>query len=859
VTFLFTDVEGSTRLLQLLGHRYADVVTGMYTVVRRELAAAHGIEVGTAGDAFFAVFSQPRQAVIAALGILRGMARISWPEDLEVRVRIGIHTGEGLRGGDDYIGLDVHRAARIAHAAHGGQVLLSAETWHACQGHFTGRDLGFHRLKDLDRPERLFQLVASGLPTSFPPVRSLGAWTNLPAETSSLIGRQAELAAVRTVQERARLLTLTGPGGVGKTRLALRLARDALDRYDGGVYFVSLASVSEPWAVPAAIAQAIGLKEDAGRGLRQVLTDHLSQGRSLLVLDNFEHLVKAAPLVEDLLAATPQLSVVVTSRAPLHLPGEYQFRVPPLPVRASGGDGAALPEAVQLFHERAEALQSANAAELGPAVVEQICQRLDGLPLAIELAARWVKVLAPAEILTRLHRPFDLLGHGGAGVPVRQQTLRAAIGWSYGLLTAREQRVFRGLSVFRGGWFLSDAVAVCEVDDEATLLDIMYALIDKSLIDVTVDIDVGRRFGVLETIREYAAEKLEESGDAVLSSERHAQHMLDVARTIGPQLSTLAQPQGLALADIQRDNIAAALRWAALHDRADTGLKTAGALWRYWHLRSRVSEGRAFFDELLNLPSAAQPTSWRAEGLHGLAGLAYWQEDIDTARACYEEELTICLDLGVAAGIAAARYGLAFVAIIDGDTHRARRLYEQVRALCDALGDERGAADALHGLGLTAQSEGDYEDAVLILTEAISSYRAIGDRFGLTNALTLLGRVNRLRGQPSDAKKLLRDAIRDYEQVGNLSGLAWALRELSAIALTQDSPEGLPRAVRLAGSAQALETLAGGHVPLAIATIPDPLRSARDEFAEVELRAAWDDGAAMTVDEAVALAFQPDA
>ncbi len=853
VTFLFTDLEGSTRLLQFLGPRYEEVIAGMYAVIRRELAAAGGIEVSTHGDAFFVVFTDPVQAVSAALAIHRGLGEVAWPEGVEVRVRAGVHTGEGLPRGDYYVGLDVHRAARIAAAAHGGQVLLSAETLRWCESAFSVRDLGFHRLKDLDRPERLYQLLAPGLVESSPPVRSLIGQGNIPADTSQLVGRYAELRAARTQLTRARLLTMTGPGGIGKTRLALRLAREVLDDYAGSVVFVSLASVTDVRAVPSAVAQALGLKEDAAGGSRQVLLDYFAERRSLLILDNFEHLLGAAPVVEELLAAAPQLSVLVTSRSLLHVPGEHQFRVPPLRVANGGGDGASS-EAAQLFCDRADALEPGVFSEPGPEVVERICRRLDGLPLAIELAARWVKVLTPSEILGRLDQRLDLLGRQDEGTLARQQTLRAAIDWSYRLLTPSEGEVFRALSVFRGGWSLDGAASVCGVENESDLLDAMRALIDKSLVEASEGVQVGRRFTMLETLREYAAERLEAAGDAELYAARHAQHMLAVAEAASTELMGEAQPQCLALLDIERDNIAIAIHWASRNDRADVGLAIASALWRYWHLRSRLSEGRAFFDELFGLPSATAPTRWRADGLCGLAGLAYWQQDVETTRTSYQEAVTIYTRLDDTRGIAAAKYGLAFVTLIDNDAAKARHLFEQSRVAYEAIGDHRGVVDAMHGLGVTAYRAGDQELAARLVADSIAAYQTLGDRFGASNAVTLLGRVQRLRGRLDEADALLRTAVGDYERVGNLSGLVWALRELAAIAVTRGNPL---RAVQLEGAARSLELVLGGGVNRALADWPDPVEIARGCLDDAQVQAALHAGAAMDVDQAAALALLP--
>ncbi|HEV2917810.1 MAG TPA: adenylate/guanylate cyclase domain-containing protein, partial [Actinomycetota bacterium] len=548
VTFLFTDVEGSTRLLQTLGDGYAAVHDEHAAIIRRAVAGGGGVEVSTHGDAFFVAFASPAGAVRAAVAAQRGLAAHDWSPGPAVRVRIGVHTGEGTLGGDDYVGIDVHRAARIADAAHGGQVIVSDATRglveHALPAGVSLRDLGPHRLRGIADPERLHQLVVEGLRADFPPPRTLDARpNNLPPQLTSFVGREEEIAEVERLLDRTRLLTLTGPGGSGKSRLALRVAAELLTRFQDGSFFVDLSPVTDPDLVPAAVAKALGVPEAAGRPVLEEVKEHLRHRELLQVVDNFEQVAEAGQVIEELLVAAPRLRTMVTSRVVLSLPGEQEYEVPPLHVP----DAARLPrdpadlgavEAVRLFCERALAASPRFAlTEQNAPVVAEICARLDGLPLAIELAATRTKVLTPAEILSRLERRLSVLTSSSRSLPERQRTLRAAIAWSYDLLDPVERRLFARLSVFTGGWTFESVEAVC--DPEALgvdALDGLTSLVDKSLVRRVESPGRPRRFAMLETIREFGREQLEACGDLTPVLRRHAEHFLDLAVEAEPHL-----------------------------------------------------------------------------------------------------------------------------------------------------------------------------------------------------------------------------------------------------------------------------------------------------------------------------------
>ncbi|MFN2590349.1 MAG: adenylate/guanylate cyclase domain-containing protein, partial [Actinomycetota bacterium] len=523
VTFLFTDIQGSTNLARALGERWEGVLDAHHGILRAAIERHDGLVIRTEGDAFFAVFSSAVDAVAATAAAQRGLAGHEWPPDGAVRVRMGLHTGEGrLDRQGEYIGLDVHRAARVAAAGHGGQVLLSNATRAVVSGRtpddISLRDLGPHRLKDFDEPEPIYQVEIEGLPADFPPLKTLDIPTNLPAELTSFVGRDRELAEVTRLLDDGRLVTLVGPGGTGKTRLALRVGSEVVDRFPDGVFFVELASIIDPELVPSVIAAAVGTGEHGPRPVMDVLASELRVRTSLLLLDNFEQIVQAAPVVSTLLGAAPNVRFVVTSRSALRVQGERVFPVPPLEIRNGHGSGVDLlrSEAIALFADRAAAVDpSFRVDEDNASVVAEICRRLDGLPLAIELAASRLRLLAPAALLERLDRALPLLASRSRDLPERQRTLRGAIEWSHDLLTPSLQTLFRRICVFAGGFTIEAAGAVGDPDGELDedVLDALEGLYDTSLVRRVPKVDEVR-FDTLQTVREFGLERLEASGEA---------------------------------------------------------------------------------------------------------------------------------------------------------------------------------------------------------------------------------------------------------------------------------------------------------------------------------------------------------
>jgi predicted ATPase/class 3 adenylate cyclase len=845
VTFLFTDIEGSTGLLQALGDRYPAVLDEHAAIIRRAVAGGGGVEVSTHGDAVFAVFRSPAGAVSAAVAAQRELAAHDWPPGQPVRVRMGVHTGEGALGGDDYAGIDVHRAARIADAAHGGQVLVSEATCglvrHALPGGTALRDLGGHRLRGIDDPERLHQLVVEGLPGDFPPPRTLEARpSNLPLQLTSFVGREGEIAEVERLLGQTRLLTLTGPGGSGKSRLALQVAADLLPRFEDGSCFVDLAPVTDPALVPAAVAKALGVPEAPMRPILDELKDHLRHRELLGVVDNFEQVAEAGPVLEELLTAAPRLRAMVTSRVVLSLRGEQEYAVPAL--------GAV--EAVRLFTERALAASPrfALTSENAP-VVEEITARLDGLPLAIELAATRVKVLTPTEILSRLRRRLALLTSGSRSLPERQRTLRAAIAWSYDLLDPVERRLFGRLSAFTDGWTFAAAEEVCDPDGLGLdALDGLTSLVDKSLVRRTEPPGQAARFSMLETIREFGLERLEAGGDLDPVRRRHADHYLRLAAEAEPHLTGDDQGAWLDRCDTEHANIRAALRWAIDGGDAERAQAAAAALWRFWQQRGHLAEGRRLLDEVLAMPAGQAPTAARARALAGAGGIAWWS-DQSASRRFYDEALAIARELGDPAGLAEALYNEAFVVAAEDDLDAAVGLLQESLELFRRVGDEHGAARALVMLVVPDAMAGEWERVVARIEEPVAIWRRLGDRLNLAFGLVWLAFAAGRAGRPDDARATALEALELFREADNPTGVALAFLDL-AFLLTWEGRHG--DAVAMAAVAQHQREAAGGGPTPGFGGMleGDPAADARAHLTAEEADRAWREGLTMTVPQA---------
>jgi predicted ATPase/class 3 adenylate cyclase len=863
VTFLFTDIEGSTLLLRELGDRYADVLRDHGRILREALGYEGGVEIGTEGDSFFAVFDSPTAAVRAVIETQRALASHTWPEGAEVRVRMGLHTGEGTPVGTGYIGLDVHRAARIGDAGHGGQILLSGTTEAMIRHNLPQGveliDLGEHRLKDLPHPERLYQLTIDGLPTEFPPVRSLDARpNNLPAQLSTFIGREDVIREVQEALQSTRLLTLTGAGGTGKTRLALEVAHRELPAFPDGVWFVDLSTITEPSVVPTEIAIAFDLTRAPGASVFECLEAHLRDRALLLILDNFEQVLDAALAVEHLLSHASGLKVIVTSRSVLSVYGEHEYPVPPLrlPEPDQSPDLAALAqsEAMSLFLDRARAVRpDFELTRENATVVAEICRKLDGLPLAIELAAVRMNVLTPQTILPRLDERLSLLTSGPRSLPERQRTLRGAIDWSYQLLEESERRLFARLATFWGGGTIEAIEAVGGSEIGGRVLDLLGDLVDNSLLRRTETLTGEIRFQMLETIREFATERLEAEPDAAEVRERHARHYLALAIEAEPHLIGADQKEWLDRCDREHDNIRAALAWSIQAGEVRAGQEAAGALWRFWHQRGQLPEGRRKLEQLLQAAGGEGHTPERIKALTGAGGLAYWQNDYPATERFYKEALEIAQELNDPRSIAEGLFNLSFVDRIRGDAEGGMAKLRRVLEMARSIDERQLAADSLFLLGSHEIREGRPEDGFPMLEEALTIFRELGNLFATADSLSGLGSYYRLIGESEAADTAQREALEIFVEVGNPIGIAMVLEEM---AMTETMDGRYERALRLAGAADALKDQIGGGAPAELMRSAESLDESRRNLDPETAERAWSEGRDMSADKAVAYALE---
>lgn len=861
VTFLFTDIEGSTRLLQDLSERYAELLAAHDELMLRAIHEHGGIEVNTEGDAFFAVFTSPDAAMAAAVAAQRALASRSWPNDAAVRVRMGLHTGEGVLGGSDYLGLDVHRAARVAAAAHGGQVLVSDATRALVgSGAIPGlgsRDLGAYRLKDLDHPVRLHQLVAEGLTGEFAPPRArrLGA---LPTARTGFVGRRGALDELRVLLAATRLLVLSGPGGVGKTRLALELARSVGDAWPDGAFFVPLEALADVRLLPSTILAVLDVSTGS-RPAEEALREALAPMRALLVLDNVEQIEGIGSAIDDLLQAAPDVTVVATSRAALRVYGEQEFRVPPLALPVKGRvapDTLADYDAVALFVERARSSRPdfRLTDENTPAVAE-ICRLLDGLPLAIELAAARIRMLGPEAILARLDQRLKLLSDQVPNLAPRRRSMRAAIEWSYGLLGELEQRLLDRLGIFVGGWGLAAAEAVCDPDGGLGIdvLEGLGSLLDRSLIDRQEE-TAEPRFVMLQTIGEYARERGAASGELEAIALRHAEYFRGIVEAAEPGFVGADPAAAIARIVPDQDNVRAALAWSLATDTAETGLAIGAAAWRLWQLRGQLSEGRRYLDALLALPSAAAPTALRARGLTAAGGILYWQSD-PAARERYEEALAIYESLADEAGIAESLSNLGFAVLTASppDPETARGHFTESLRRYEALGDQRMVASLTGAIGFAEMMLGRPEEAREVLERALALNLAGGYRGRAADNRFALGNAHRMTGRLVESAAMYRAALLDAVEMDDA---ARTLTYLSGVASWAANARRWDAAVRLSGAVRRAAEEQGGTLSSAPGII-EPTAAAREAgLTERLIAAELGSGALMTVDDAVGFAHE---
>jgi predicted ATPase/class 3 adenylate cyclase len=790
VTFLFSDMEGSTRLVQELGPAvFTDVLERHNAALRAAFAGHGGVERGTQGDSFLVMFPEAPAAVAAAADAQKALARTDWPAGTDVRVRMGLHTGVGRLGGDDYVGLDVNRAARIAGLGRGGQVLLSEATHALVAGALppgvTVRTLGRHRLRDLDRPETVSQLVIDGLPSDFPPLAASDEVAgNLPARLTTFVGRASELEMLERLLDETALVTLTGPGGAGKTRLAIELARRRAAAFADGAWLVRLEGIEDPDLVMDAIAGTFAMVESPGTTPIERLEGFLSGRSILLVLDNFEHLMAAAEHVNALLERAGQgVRVLVTSRAPLRL--RFEQEVPIRSLEAS--------DAVGLFVERARRADPAfGLTDDNRAAVAEICAHLDGLPLGIELAASRIGLLPASAIADQLTRRLDLPGAGPRDLPARQRTLADAIAWSYGFLDEPARLLLERLSVFAGGFRLAEVETVGGPASElrADPIEALSVLVEQSLVEPLPGADVAR-FRLLETIQRFASARLAERGEVERTRDRHARAYLALAEEAAGHLPSRHQRPWLDRLTADHDNLRAAFGWALEQDDAELAHRLLAASWRFWQFRGHVTEGRARASEVLAMPGADAATAWRMGAHEAAGGVAWWAADIPAAHAHYQQELAIAREIGDKRGIADASFNLLHTQFLvnPDDTASLEATRGEAAAIYRELGDEMRLARLSWTAAYPLAFAGQIAAARQLIDEALVVFEREEDDFYIALVAGAMGGIALMERDIPTAVEYGVRSLQANQSMGDVASITLMLRAAAAAWTLAGSPE----------------------------------------------------------------------
>ena len=874
VAFLFTDIEGSTRSERAVGSAaWAEIVGRHDALLSAAIEANRGVVVKTEGDAFFAAFADPLDAVTAAAAAQRAVSAESWTPLDALRVRMGIHLGEGrLRSGrgpddaEDYVGIDVNYAARIAAAANGAQVVVSQGLAAALPADLADHpglasvslaDEGQRTVKDFEDPLPLFRLVVPGAADDTRPLRTTDAPSNLPGDVTTFIGRTAELAEVRDDLATSRIVTLTGPGGSGKTRLALAAARELRDHFPHGTFFVDLASVRDAALIEPAIAQAMGIRETPEVTVEEALRAHLRDRLVLLVLDNLEQLLpEGAQVVARLVRGAPGLRVVVTSRELLRIAGERGRSIPPLEADSS----------VSLFLDRAREHRPDLALDKAAMdAIRAIAERLGGLPLGIELAAARTRMLAPAQILERLGRTLDLRS-GARDLPERQRTLRAAIAWSEELLSGDERTLFARLSVFADGWTAATALDVIH-DGEAPSPDIvdgLESLADKSLIRVEAPPPGGEpgdgetRFGMHPLLREYGLERLDDSGERARLERRFAEVAAGIAGSAGPAILTQDGDVAMRRLDREDRNLRAAVDWCVAHGEHDLGLRVVSPIWRWYQQRGRLREGRTLLELLLAHPVHGDDLV-RIGALAAIGGLGYWMDDFEGAATAYRQRLELALVNGDPMLIADGHYDWGFMSMVRKDLAGVREHEQRALDLYLAAGRVAEAIRARQALVVGTFLAGDYSTALDLEHQNLAAFRETGSRFEIADSLTLLTGIHYRLGEGAKGWETGMESLRIFAAIDNASGL---VRNLGMAAIMQLATGDPLLGARVAGAVYRLMAEKGVMLaPVKILQLPDPEAMAIERLGPERAAAVMAEGAALTTEEVVAevLAAKPPA
>jgi predicted ATPase/class 3 adenylate cyclase len=900
LTFFFTDIEGSARLWERCPEGMAEACRRHDALIEEQVRAHHGelVRPRGEGDSRFAVFTLATNALAAAISLQCAMLREDWALPLPFRVRIALHTGEAELREGDYYGSAVNRCARLRNLAWGGQILLSQTTGELVHDHLSDeirfKDLGEHPLRDLERTERVFQALAPALPADFPPLRTAGHRNrHLPRPATPFVHRNGVYGEVRAalLDPDVSLLTLTGPGGVGKTRLALQTGLDLLDRFADGAYFVELAALTEPNLLFSVLGQSIGLREDEEQRIEESLFAFLQNREILLILDNFEQILDAAVHLNDLLGTSNRIKLLVTSRSRLRLQAEREIAVPPLalpdPHHYPSLDYLSQYEAVIFFLNRARAHQPDFALTNDNApVVAEICHRLDGLPLAIELAAARVRLLTPQALLSRLSQGLKSLTSGNRDLPSRQRTLTEAINWSYQLLSEPERALFRRLAVFSGGWTLEAAEAVCGNDSDLDLemIDGLEALLSHSLIARAESSESEPRYQMLDTLREFGWERLIETGESETLRRRHALRYWNWANDQSASFHRSGQLDALERMEREHDNFRAILHWClseggSRNDKEEIGLRLAGVLAEFWHLRGYSSEGAAWLKQILESTARHPDPRLRSQVLRG-AGMTANYADVSQAVPLLEESIWLSRALRDAAGEAASLMYRGCSAGLQNEPDFALSLFAESLDLWRGLGDEWGEAMTLCYLGRMESWHQDPQDAQRHLEESVALFRKSGDEWGLGRALyhlaqthlrqndpdrarplfeealklvrragdlcrtayflIPLGHLELARGNYADAAAKFRESFELYQELGHARGIPFALEGFARAALHRNEYQ---RAARLFGTVSALRKAAGFRSSLSwSAPYWDELQCAKEAMGEERFQEEWSEG-----------------
>lgn len=781
VTLLFSDMEGSTRLLTRLGDRYVETLDSQRRVLRETWSAHGGTELGTEGDSFYVVFPVAEHAVAAVATAQHRLAGTTWPAGVPVRVRMGLHTGAPIPHDGAYVGLDVHRAARIAAAAHGGQVAMSAATAELVAGRLppgsTLRDLGVHRLKDIPQPERIFQLVIPGLDSEFPPLRTLGAASTLPRSAAPLVGRNADLAALRRlVRDGARLVTLTGPGGAGKTSLAVELARALAPEMTEGAYFVPLAPVTDAAGMWAAIASTLGIPVEGDEAT--AVLQHLADRQVVLVLDNLEQVRKAELVVARVLDAGGQVRLVATSRRPLHVAGEQEFAVPTLPLPSDLSTAAieASP-AVQLFVRAARRVRVDFALTAASApIVAEVCAALDGLPLAIELAAARSKLLGPQALLSRLGTALDI-GSSDPTRPDRHRNLRATIEWSYRLLDSEHQALLSRMGVFAGGADLGAVASVCGGDTvTGDVLELVLDLVDASLVTVGDGSDGEPRVALLDTIRAFATGELDATDTEQATRARHARHYLDLVRTGVARSHTSDYAAARAELDLEHANICVALGWAleAEGGSRPLGLELAALIGPVWNITGRLGDSERWLTTAVEAGTDQSPALARCMSAL-VNALRFAGKEPERRTQLARDSVEILRRIGARDDLPYPLRTLAAVEWERGDLASARELYDEVVTIVREAGEPEATRIALLEVGGFEANQGRLDRALELESEALEHAISACGALQQAHVRQNLACTLRMLGRADEADPMMRQVIRvtlAYEDSASVANVA---------------------------------------------------------------------------------------